>query len=117
MGGDIETLAKAVVFSDAIKAQAAAWFEGLPAATRSEYGTPEKVIALMIAKDAGALAGMQIVGKREEGANDVVVRVRIGDDQGKMKEDKFEMRRLPDGWRLRVPDKAVERYARQVSGK
>jgi len=117
MGGDLETLANAVVFNDAIKAQAATWFEGLPDATKREYGTPEKVIALMMAKDAGSLAGMQILGKREDGANDAVVRVRVGDDQGKMKDDKFEMRRSPDGWRLLVPDKAVEKYARQVSGK
>jgi len=117
MGGDLETLAKAVVFNDAIKAQTATWFEGLPESTRREYGTPEKVIALMIAKDAGSLAGMQILGKREDGANDAVVRVRVSDDQGKTKDDKFEMRRSPDGWSLLVPDKAVEKYARQVSGK
>ncbi len=116
MGGDLETLAKAVIFNDAIKSQVATWFAGLPEATKQEYGTPEKVIALMMAKDAGSLAGMQLLGKKEDGANDVTVRVRIGDDQGKTKDDKFEMRRARDGWRLLVPDKAVEKYARHVKG-
>ena len=117
MGGDLDTLAQALVFNDAIKAQAATWFEGLSETTRRDYGTPEKVIALMMAKDAGSLAGMQILGQREDGADNVVVRVRIGDDQGKTKDDKFEMRRSSDGWRLLVPDKAVEKYARMVKGK
>lgn len=71
----------------------------------------------MMAKDAGSLAGMQILGKKENGANDVQVRVRIGDDQGKTEDDKFGMRRVSDGWSLLVPDKAVEKYARQVKGK
>jgi len=51
-------------------------FARLPAATQAQYGSPEKLIALMLAKDASSLTGMQILGQRDVSPDVVGVRVR-----------------------------------------
>ncbi len=116
VGGEIETLAQALTFPPSARAKADAWFAGLSDATRKEYGSPEKLIALMIAKDADKLGGMQILGQRAISADDVGVRMRFSDVQGNIKDDNFLLHRSSDGWRLVLPDSAVEKFARQVSG-
>jgi uncharacterized membrane protein len=57
----------------------------LPEKTRTQYGTPEKVMALMIAKDAAGLTGMQVLGQKEVAPDTVGVRVRFGATDGNTK--------------------------------
>ena len=116
VGGDVEALAGALTFTASSKAKADAWFAGLSEATQQQYGTPEKVIALMVARDAETLSGMQVLGQKELGPDDVGVRIRVASNEGKTKDDTFLMHRTPDGWKLVLPDNAVEKFARQLRG-
>lgn len=116
VGGDVETLASAFVFTPTAREKANAWFAGLSENTRQQYGSPEKVIALMIAKDAAGLSGMQVLGQKEIAPDNVGVRVRFGSVDGKTKDDNLVMQRSSDGWRMVLPDNAVEKFARQLSG-
>jgi hypothetical protein len=116
-GGDVETLSSALVFTPTAREKADAWFAGLPEKMRNQYGSPEKVVALMIAKDAAGLTGMQVLGQKEIAPDNVGVRVRFGSTDGKVKDDNLLMRRVDDGWRMVLPDAAVEKFARQLSGK
>lgn len=115
-GGDVETLRGMLTFTDSARAKAEAWFAGLSENVRREYGSAENVIALLIARDAASLTGMQVLGKKEVSPNDVGVRVRFAADD-KTKDDTFLMHRGADGWRLLLPDQAVESFARKLSGK
>ena len=116
VGGDVESLANSFVFTPTAREKADAWFAGLAEGTRKQYGSPEKIIALMIAKDAAGLSGMQVLGQKEIAPDNVGVRVRFGSVDGKTKDDSLLMRRVGDGWRMVMPDTAVEKFARQLSG-
>jgi hypothetical protein len=116
VGGDVDALSNAFMFTPTAREKADAWFAGLSEATRQQYGSPEKVIALMIAKDAAGLSGMQVLGKKEVAPDNVGVRVRFGSVDGKTKDDNLLMRRGNDGWQMVLPDNAVEKFARQLAG-
>lgn len=116
-GGDVDTLAAGLVLAPAAKARADAWFAGLPEATRREYGSPEKVMALLIARDAAKLGGMQILGQRALSPEAVGVRMRFADTEGNVKDDNFLLHQGGDGWRLVLPEASVEKFARQLAGR
>lgn len=115
-GGDVDTLSNSFVFTPTAREKADAWFAGLPDDLKRQYESADKVIALMIAKDAAALTGMQVLGQKEIGTDLVGVRIRFAAGEGKTKDDNLVMRRTADGWRMLVPDQAVEKFARQLSG-
>lgn len=117
ISGEVDALAAGVVFTPSARAKADAWFAGLSESTRKEYGSPEKIIALMIAKEAGKLGGLQILGEREIAPDNVGVRLRFADTQGNTKDDNFLLRRADDGWRLVLPDATVEKFGRQLARK
>jgi hypothetical protein len=73
-------------------------------------------MALMMAKDAAAVSGMQILGQREVTPDDVGVRVRLASDKGGTKDTNFLLHQSPDGWRMMLDDKAVAKFARQING-
>lgn len=116
VAGDVDVLADGLMFNPATKHKADTWFAGLSESTRQQYGSPEKVMALMIARDAASVSGMQILGQKELGPDDVGVRVRVGSNEGKTKDDTFLLHRTTDGWKMMLPDSAVEKFARQLSG-
>lgn len=116
VAGDVDALAGALTFTASSRAKADAWFAGLSDATKQQYGSPEKVIALMIARDAATLSGMQVIGQKELGPDDVGLRVRIAGSDGKTKDDSFFMHRAADGWKMLLPDTTVEKFARQLAG-
>jgi hypothetical protein len=63
------------------------------------------------------LSGLQVLGQSEIAPDNVAVRLRLGSTDGKTKDDKLLMRRTGDGWRMVIPDNAVEKFARQLGGK
>jgi len=117
LAGDVDTLAGALTMSPEMHTKAEAWLANMGEAARQQYGSPEKVLALLIAKDAATLSGMQVLGQQELGPNEMGVRVRFASTDGKVKEDDFRMLRAGDGWRLNLPDAAVETLAKKLNGK
>lgn len=115
-GGDVETLANSIQLDPPAQLKAQELFGQLPEASRAQYGSPEKLVALFLAKDAAAIAGMQILGQRDVSPDVVGVRVRVSNDEGKTKEQSFGFQKTPDGLRLKVPEEFVNKYAQQLSG-
>lgn len=116
-GGDIDALADAVVLEPKAKKQADHWFAGLSDETRAQYGSPEKVLALMMAKDAAALTGMQVVGQQEIKPDLMAVRVRMQADNGKTKDENLAFYQAPDGWRMVLPQSFLEKQMGILKGK
>jgi hypothetical protein len=116
-GGDVDTLANGMTFTPAGRVKADAWFATLSDSTRQQYGSPEKVIALLVSKDAAGLAGMQVLGQKEISANDVGLRVRFATNDGQTKDDNMVMHRVNDGWRLLLNDTVVQKFANKLGGR
>jgi len=115
VNGDVDALAGSLMFTASAQKKADAWFATLPEATRQQYGSAEKVVALMIAKDADSLTGMQVIGQQEVGPDNVGVRVRLAGADGKTKDDTLFMHRSADGWKMVLPDPVLEKFARQLA--
>lgn len=115
-GGDVETLANSIQLDPSAQVKAQELFARLSEASRAQYGSPEKLVALFLAKDAAAVAGMQILGQRDVTPDVIGVRVRVSNDEGKTKEQSFGFQKTPDGLRLKVPDEFVNKYAQQLTG-
>lgn len=115
VNGDVDALAGTLLFTASAQKKADAWFATLPDATRQQYGSPEKVVALMIAKDADSLTGLQVIGQQEVGPDNVGVRVRMAGADGKTKDDTLFMHRSADGWKMVLPDPVLEKFARQLA--
>jgi hypothetical protein len=117
VGGDVDTLSNAITFTPEGRVRADAWFAGLSEGVRQQYGSPEKVIALLVARDAAGLSGMQVLGQKEIGPDNVGVRVRVANNEGNTKDETFVMRRVSDGYRMLLSDAVVEKFARKLGGK
>jgi hypothetical protein len=115
-GGDVDGVARAILLEPSAQAKADEYFSQLSEATRAQYGSSDKLIALMLAKDAAALAGMQVLGQRDLSPEVVGVRVRLATEDGKMKEQGLAFQKTTDGLRLKIPDDVVEKYAKQIRG-
>ena len=115
-GGDVEVLTGALQLDAAARAKAEALIAGLPEASRAQFGTPEKLVALFLAKDAAGVTGMQILGQRDISAEVVGVRVRFANEEGKTKEEGLGFARTTDGLKMIVPEKIVDKYAQQLKG-
>ena len=113
--GDTETLAAMLEIGSAARAKAEALLAELPEDFRSQYGTPEKLIALLLAKDV-PLGGMHV--DLETGGNPdySTLYVRLQDTVGNTKQIGLAMHRQTDGWNLVVPESAVEKYAAELTG-
>lgn len=117
LGGEVDVLASAIGFTATARTKADAWFAGLTPQVREQYGSPEKVIALMIAKDAATLSGMEVLAQRELTPDNVGVRIRVANEQGQTKDQTYLLTRNPDGWRMMMTDSVVEKFARELSEK
>ena len=116
IGGDVDVLANGLTFTAAGRAKADAWFASLSENTRQQYGSPEKVIALLVSKDAAGLAGMQVLGQKEISPSDVGVRIRFATNDGQTRDDNMVMHRTNDGWRLLLNDTVVQKFANKLGG-
>lgn len=111
--GDLEVLANSILLDAAARESAAAILARLPDATRRTYDTPEKLVALFLARDTDARA-MQVLGANLAG-DDALVSLRLQKADGKTKEEGYQFRRTSDGWRLVVPGKSVEKMGKKLT--
>ncbi len=112
-GGDVEALASSILLDDEAKARAQAILDRLPEAARLNYGTPEKLIALLMARDADIRAMQVLSESRNE--NEALVNVRVQKGDGKTKDEGYAFRQVGDAWRLVIPGKAVDKYGKKLT--
>lgn len=112
-GGDVDTLAASILLDAEAREKAQAILDRLPEAVRATYGTPEKLIALLMARDSDIRA-MQVLSENQAN-NDALVMMRVQKGDGKTKDEGYSFRRDGDGWRLVIPGKAVDKYGKKLS--
>lgn len=117
--GEIDVFASTIGFQQEGRARLEAVFASLPDAIKAEMGSPEKVFATMLAARLPTdVVNFGLVSETPKGPDETTVRVRMQRENGQTKDDSIPMVRQPDGtWRLLVPDRMVDGYARSLSAK
>jgi hypothetical protein len=112
-GGDVETLAASILLEPDAREKVEAILARLPAEARVRYDTPEKFVALFMARE-GDIRAMQVLGENVAGG-DALVNVRAQKSDGKTKEEGYPFRQVNDGWRYVVTAKAADKYGKQLT--
>lgn len=111
-GGDIESLAGLLIFDEKARGKAEAIFATLPSGIKQELATPERLIALLVAKDA-PLGSAQIL-TQSSNSTGAQINVQLSDESGKSRQVQLTLRAEKESWRFVVPPTAVDRYAAQL---
>lgn len=109
VNGDIDTLSSLLLFDAEARNEAAALFARLPATLQQEFVSPERLVAVLAAKDV-PLGSAAILNQYSVG-NETKVTTQIFDTDGNHKMAVLSLRSDEAGWRFVVPANAVKRYA------
>lgn len=117
-GGDIEQFAGCLFVPEGrTRDRAVALLESLPAATREQYSSPERLVAFMAIRDV-PLGAAQVVAWDEIQAppSSVQVQLQLSAPEGATKEMVLRFSRQGAAWKLVVPEAAVAKYAAMLKG-
>jgi hypothetical protein len=113
--GEVDRLAALIAFDPPSRAAADALFQGLSDADRAQYGTPERVVATMLAGSLPAnLSAMEKLNGSGS-ADYASLWMKLQRSDGTFKETDFQFQREADGWRLLVPAGVVNAYAKSLA--
>ncbi len=107
--GDIDTLTNLLVFDPEARNEASALFARLPEALRQEFVSPERLVAVLAAKDVPL--GSAALLNQYPAPTETKLAVQIFDAEGKHKMALLSVRPDDAGWKFVVPTNAVKRYA------
>ncbi len=102
-------------FDDAARAKAESILAGLPESSRVTYATPEDLLALVAARDI-PLDDVQWFACTQHDPDTVTDSIVLRDAEGKTQQAHLTFHRGDTGWRLVVPDNAVEGMVRAITG-
>lgn len=109
VNGDIDTLTSLLLFDPEARNEAGVLFARLPAALQQEFVSPERLVAILAAKDVPL--GSATILNQYPAANETKVAAQIFDAEGKHRMALLSLRSDATGWRFVVPVNAVKRYA------
>ena len=75
--GDVDTAASLLTFAPEERAKLEAVIAALPENLREQYGTPERLMAMVMAGTPRPIAGVQILQEKEQGPDDYVQQVQL----------------------------------------
>lgn len=107
--GDIDTLTGLLVFDAEARNEATLLFAQLPATLRQEFVSPERLVAVLAAKDVPL--GSAAILNQYPTPTETKLSVQVFDAEGKHKMALLSLRPDDAGWRFVVPVNAVKRYA------
>ena len=113
--GDIELTASAITFGPKARHKMEALLAELPANVHENYGTPELLMAFVLAGSPHPVGGMQVLGEQDDGPDSAVLQTRWQhEDDDVVHETNAQFQRSDDGWRLVVPMVLVDRAAQYL---
>lgn len=112
--GDIDTLTNLLVFDTEARNEATVLFTQLPAHLRQEFVSPERLVAVLAAKDVPL--GSAALLNQYPSPTETKLSVQVFDTEGKHKMALLSVRPDEAGWRFVVPANAVKRYAAWLRG-
>lgn len=111
--GNVDELAKSITLDQAAREKAEAILSRMSDTVRATYDTPEKLVALLLARETDIQA-MQVLGESTAG-DDALVNMRLMKQDGKTKEEGMQFRRTSDGWRMNVTGKAMDKMGKKLT--
>lgn len=113
--GETEKLVSMIAFDAESKAVAQALYDSLPLETRAQYGSVERVIAVMMAGRMPLhFRSLAMIEQTEKSDGDVSARFKL-QSKGAAKEITFSFQRDASGWRLSVPASVIVRFQRSLN--
>lgn len=107
--GDIDTLTGLLVFDAEARNEATTLFTQIPANLRQEFVSPERLVAVLAAKDVPL--GSAALLNQFPSPTETKLSVQLLDADGMHRMALLSVRRDDSGWRFVVPANAVKRYA------
>lgn len=107
--GEMSTLVRLLSIEESTRERVGVLLARLPEGARSELGSPEQAIA-MVTANAIPLGGARVVAQFNDTPDSTRIRVQLIDLDGKLRERIITLRASSEGWRLAVPDAAIDRY-------
>jgi hypothetical protein len=114
-GGDLDALEETLSINDETRAKAEAMLTALPEGARTQYSTPDDLLAVVIAGNV-PLDSAQLVARQQNDADHVTEYLRLKNADGITRQVYLSLHRGPDGWRLVVPGNVVEQIANPPAG-
>ena len=89
----------------------------LPEETRTNYGTPERLMASVLAGSPHPMGGIQILGETTQTDDNVILQTEWQHaDDGIVHHSNVELQRDSNGWRMVVPLILVDRAVAYIKG-
>lgn len=107
--GDVDTAASLLTFAPEERARLEAVIAALPENLREQYGTPERLMAMVMAGTPRPIAGVQILGEKEQGPDDYVQQIQLKYADGRTRNDELSFHRDAEGWKRVVSPASVDR--------
>jgi hypothetical protein len=112
---EIDRLAGLLNFDTKTRTQMDTFFAKLPEETRAQYGSPEKIVATMMAANMPAdVSAISELGSAT-GPDETTVLMRIQRNDGTQKTTYFKFQRATDGWQMTVPLNILHDYERELT--
>jgi hypothetical protein len=107
--GDVDTAASLLTFAPEERARLEAVIAALPENLRAQYGTPERLMAMVMAGTPRPIAGVQILDEKEQGPDEFVQQIQLNYADGRTRNDELTFQRDADGWKRVVSASTVDR--------
>ena len=112
--GDIDTVASLLAFAPADRARLEALAAALPENLREQYGTPERLMALVLTGTPRPIAAVQVLDEEPQGADDYVQHIELKYGDGRVRADTLQFHRTDEGWQRVVSSEVVDRVVRAL---
>jgi cell division protein FtsL len=116
--GDVDRLASMLSFGADDRALAEAMYSQLPPEAQASYGSPQKVVATLLAGTFPKDASAATIGESHQWDEDAALSMDVAhtDGESAMHSNVFRFRRAADGWQLLVPPAVLAGYEKILQG-
>jgi hypothetical protein len=116
--GDVKRAAAMLTMAPGERDKLTAFIQTLPANLREQYGTPEEVMAFLLAGSPKPMGAVQLLGMDQINADEAVHHVQVQFQNGDFRRDDITFRRDTDGgWKQVVSPTTVDRLITYFQGK
>jgi RNA polymerase sigma factor (sigma-70 family) len=115
--GDIKTVASVIELAPPERAKLETFIATLPDKVRTDYGTPEDLLAFVMSGSPRPIAGVQLLSQTQPDADTEIHRVQMQYQNGEVRQDEIKFRREADGWKQVVSPAVVDRVIGYLSAK
>lgn len=106
---DYNAVAGALMFDPPDREKLEAFIATLPEKMRTQYGTPEQIVALVMAGSPKPIAAVQLLGRSQPDADTEIHRVQWQYQTGEVQQNELKFHREADGWKQVVAPAMVDR--------